>query len=715
MVKYSKTSICGRFLISLLQCGKISEELVIKISPLIPVATAFNDESEFISFTNLFSPSYKDRLVNISNEFYQNKPENLPFTGLDIEQLKNVTENPMDLSINNKSCLNSHIQQVGYSSTGTFVETLVPDTHSTQPQSKSMKNSTVLSKKALSAEQKLFLVTNKTIRCVPIYAGLELVAMNLSRSKSYDTLSGLRKILLSYCSNRFLSIPILQDLKDLLPKEAVRPPPAKKTKKKKKKNEEKMICQSTFVIQRCIQRLDVFTLSKLFLNVKEFCDAMVESKSIHMEFPSPVPCQICPSDKPHFYENLIIDLSSESCIDFQSFNRIQEIHKDHIIHCYAVLLNKDDRVVSYVSITQLPIPEIATLLSASGSCYRVKISVFISRMPLKKVDPYRNVLVTRFHPQSLPIASQDPASSSSPVQLNEESCNFNEKIEHPEPNFERFVTEKDTSIVEYAPSASNGNEKIDLRNCAKGNRGQILSLSKSMPLKSDCFIYSTKQKSGILNSFTLYTKLEILCLRLSKENKFLSASKVLPLIKPYFSHRLIPVCVLWDIKKVAIHSVREENKFEFDEKLVVESLNLRLEAFTITKTVDCAKFCQKLILRKKIKVFGSPEELTTGTSSDFNVEIVIDLRSDTTVNFVSRPDVYKNHIIHCYILKLADNGTVLSYVSIMLLNIDEIVKLLMGKKQENNDCLVKIVVVLSKSVLETGFCNNILVKGIRNG
>ena len=164
-----------------------------------------------------------------------------------------------------------------------------------------------------------------------------------------------------------------------------------------------------------------------------------------------------------------------------------------------------------------------------------------------------------------------------------------------------------------------------------------------------------------------------------------------------------------------MHSVHEENRSELDEELAIDSLNLRLEAVEITKTENCATFCRELILHRKIKLFGPPKRLMLGTTSEFNVEIVIDLTSDTTVNFVSHPDFHKNHIIHCYILKLADNGTVISYVSIMLLTIDEVVKLLKNDKAEINDCLVKIVVELSKSILETGFCNNILVKGIRNG
>ena len=90
----------------------------------------------------------------------------------------------------------------------------------------------------------------------------------------------------------------------------------------------------------------------------------------------------------------------------------------------------------------------------------------------------------------------------------------------------------------------------------------------------------------------------------------------------------------------------------------------RVEAVKVTMTKNCNDFCEELTSKKHIIINVAPFK-----------ELVIDLSMDTSVKFTCTPDFHKRHLIHCYILKLAQDGTVLSYFTILLLKIHEIVRL----------------------------------------
>ena len=489
-------------------------------------------------------------------------------------------------------------------------------------------------------------VTSEVVGMYPLYVGLELVAMNLSRS-SHDTLIKLKPLLLSYFNNPLIPLTIVEDLKSLANFSLMNTTLTRKKKKKK-------IIPSYYSVSDVSLvpgRLQVLSLTCKFYDIREFLRELSENKRIIMHFNLPVLCPICPTGagyQCHFYKDINIDFSSGVSIDFTSVNG--DIHKDRILHCYALQLGKNDEVISYVSVAQLTIHEIDELLRLKG-IFSIKMIVLVSKTGL---DFFKNVFVHQ------------------PSQKNS-----NKIIHDLRSNSGNNTDNTNESIPDSNASTSAGTIQFELRNCSESIRNDHLV---TYPL-------SLTEHINSIRRYSRFTRLDILGLRFSKER--FKPSHIRKAISPFLSNRYIPVCILKDFGDIALQSVREDIRHhdKFVASFAIPLVKNRDEAFRFVKTNTCAEFCQELVSRKQIRL----------SSPSFNV-LIIDMSSSDAVKFCSDPNFCKDHIVHCYILMTNKDGTVVAFISIMLLKVDEIVELVMNKMKSDTD-IVKTVVVLSKSFL----------------
>ena len=218
-------------------------------------------------------------------------------------------------------------------------------------------------------------VTKEMIEGTSLYAGFELVAMYISRCAVSKTMKRLVPLLLPFFDTPLLPIRMLEDLKEL---PLLRSAMIRDSK-----------LSDEFTVKLVPDRIKTFSLSGINRNFVDLHNNLNKGNAISfMVLCQPVPCPICSTGEP-FHIN--IDLSRDSVVRFTSADGQLEIHRDHIIHYYALGLDAHGAALSYVSLVQLPVEKIASLLSRKGIS-SVRIEVVLSSEFQNDHEVFKNCL-----------------------------------------------------------------------------------------------------------------------------------------------------------------------------------------------------------------------------------------------------------------------------------------------------------------------------------
>ena len=512
-------------------------------------------------------------------------------------------------------------------------------------------------------------ITSEMMAEFPLYMGIDLLASKLSGA-NYETLITLKPVLISYLNNSLIPMNLAKELESLFFASMI-----EATKRRSRKRSES--CQSfQFSISDVPERIEVLTLSNTFHGVPQFCKKLSKDNRVQLSFSSPLPCPLCPEEeKSHYFQDINIDLSTE-CITYNS-SAYGDIHKHRILHTYALVISGES-ITSYISITNLTVNEIIRSVESQISC-DVKVVVlmlkqikkdFLQSKPIRHLCDYGK---ERILPWWRKVLIEDDVDLHGAVHF------FPEEI-----NLRSF---SNPTSLEDARS----DEPFDMT-----KRDSILGINGLMKLND---------LMCAIQMFTVLTKLDILGLRLHSESNI--SRKSMSILYSYFEHPQIPLCILEDFKKVSLHSMTNEERAKMSGIEIEKFLALRRKRkenyfFTVTKQFKLTKFCHDLSLHSEIKINAPPFD-----------ELIIDLNSSSSITFRCNPKIYENNIIHCYLLTVdQDKRTVKSYVSILLLSVEEIIKLLTQKRGSRKKCpFVKVVVVVSKFHQANHF-RDIIVRGI---
>ena len=140
--------------------------------------------------------------------------------------------------------------------------------------------------------------------------------------------------------------------------------------------------------------IEAFSIAKSFNDMAKFREELTRNNRICVQLDGGIYCPLCQDfssgcEQYHVINGFDVDLSLDSGIDFISEN---ELHKDHIIHCYMVGFEGigTEPVLSYLSLLQLTVPE---LVKATKKLLSVKIVLIYSKKLSIESEKFDQVLV----------------------------------------------------------------------------------------------------------------------------------------------------------------------------------------------------------------------------------------------------------------------------------------------------------------------------------
>jgi RNA recognition motif-containing protein len=294
-------------------------------------------------------------------------------------------------------------------------------------------------------------------------------------------------------------------------------------------------------------------------------------------------------------------------------------------------------------------------------------------------------------------------------------CESNEKITLENPETQEETCSRATSISDEA----NSNEATSDEAASRTEKNRLFDRTSTV---------SVKKLPSKIESFSLYSRLEVIAHRISRDS--LSEKNLTSLLSPYFKNRKVAATILEDLKSIALKRCSSKGKKKDSvQKSLTKALDIamkgRFEAFSVSKyCYNMTDFLDKLENEKKISLnldhgvlckICHDKSATTGKaqgkkSGSEQTKCIfqgfdIDLSSNTNTDFVSDRIFHKDHLIHCYIVGLSAKKSPSSYVSIMQMTVPEVLKEIKDKVKG-----VKTVAVFSKtSPAKLGLLHDILV------